>query len=100
MAWPPYRRSSFFLGSSLGKLSDPIQQNPCCSAIVLIVIEDALLDRWITRSYPLVKPFNRRRTGWISITPLEPQIFGQRLDRMIPCRPHRRLLDNIVIEVN
>jgi hypothetical protein len=63
------------LGSQFSKPSDPIKQHMRSPAIILIVVEDALWDRRITRLYPLVEPLNRRCTMYES--PLGSVQLGQ-----------------------
>lgn len=49
-----------------------VEQDTRRPTIILVVVEDALLDRGIPRLHPAVKPFDRGRTRRVNVTPMEP----------------------------
>ena len=49
---------------------------------------------------PLVKPLNRRSTIPMQISPLEAERLGERLDRVVAARLHRRTLKHVEIEID
>lgn len=70
------------------------------AAIVLVVLQDALLELWGSVRTPSVEPFNRAGAGRVLITPYEPQILSQSLDRTISDGPFGRLQDHVSVQIN
>src|SRR5262245_56405589 len=67
--------------TSIGETSNTIEQHPRGSAIILVVIEDALPHLWLALPAPSVKPLHGCCAGRMCIPPHEAKIFGERLDR-------------------
>ncbi len=86
-----------WLGS---KASNTVQQNAGRTAVVLVVVEDALADFGFALSAPAVKPLDGRRTRGMGVAPSEAEIFGERLDGVIPRRPFRRLAHHVAVKID
>jgi hypothetical protein len=57
-------------------------------------------DRQIAGLGPPIGPFDRRRTRWAGIAPLEAKKLGERLDREIARRPLGLRLHDIVRKID
>ena len=77
-----------------------IQQNARRTAIVLIIVENTLADFLGALTAPPVKPLDGCCAGRVRIAPGEAEILGERLDRVVTCRPFRRLHDYVRVKIN
>ena len=97
----PRRDGLGLTGSVLSrKATNAVKQDARRTTIVLVIVENTLAEFGGAPTAPPVKPLNGCCARRMGVTPSKAKIVGKRLDRVVTCRPFRRLHDHIRVKID